>query len=199
MRILSDEEIRERHWDIPIIPDETTHNDRDFYRSEEYLRWWNEMPRNAKQLHQPKVIEKRIAGILRKGGTCNQFGLLSDSGTPMQDDVTIALRNDHKLTPVQRKIVGAQLRTQEEVLALMRSLVDEDDVVRIYTTLTEQAIATGEPRLLETWLKWMVGLPAQQINVTKTDVAKMLEVFADKAEREREEYVVVDGVEVTGG
>jgi hypothetical protein len=81
---------------------------------------------------------------------------------------------------------------------LMRSLVDEDDVVRIYSTLTEQAIATAEPKLLEVWLKYMVGLPAQQIDVKTTNVADVLRVIADQAEKNRQEYVVVDA-ETSGG
>lgn len=191
--MLSKEELRQRGWEQPPIPDDTEHNPREFYESEEYLSWYNGMEARGRHLHSPKMVEKRIAGLKRKGHFPSQFGLLTASGTHMQDDTTLSLRNDHSLTPTQRKIIGKQLRTQEEVLGYLRSLVSEEDVVRIYDTLTEQAIATGDSKLLEVWLKYLVGMPAQQINVTKTDVSKVLEIYAAQMDEERaQEYVVVD-------
>jgi hypothetical protein len=191
--VMTDDEIEQLRWEVPPLPDTVKWNEPDYYRSREYLQWYNGLDRAVRRLHSPKVVEARIEGLERKGHKAySRFGLLTDSGTHMMNDTELALRNDRTLTPQERRIIGKQLKTQQQVIDLMRSLVDEDDVVRIYSTLTEQAIATAEPKLLEVWLKYMVGLPAQQIDVKTTNVADVLRVIADQAEKNRQEYVVVD-------
>lgn len=190
--MMDKKQLKELNWVQPPVPEVTEFNPREFYFSEEYLEWFNNLDRVSQRLHQPKTIEKRAKGLMAKGASPSQFGLLTDSGTYTMSKTEISLRNTKGLTTTQRRIIGKQLETQEKVLAHLRSLVSSDDVERVYDTLTEQAVATGDAKLLDTWLRFMVGQPAQQINVTKVDVASVLEAYAARAEAEREEYRVVD-------
>lgn len=193
MNLLTEEEVQRRGWTQPKIPDETEHNERDFYRSDVYLSWYNEMDRRAQRLHGPAAVEKRAAALKAKNHNPDQFGLLTDSGTHLMNSTQLSLRSTQGLTPTQRRIIGKQLDTQEAVLRHMRSLVGSADVERMYDTLTEAAIASADPKLIETWMKFIVGMPAQQLTVTRVDVGEMLRNMADAYENATEaEYKVVD-------
>lgn len=199
MRLIGSEELRERRWEQPPVPAATEHNPREWYMSEEYLEWYNTMESRAQRLHRPATVEKRAAAMKLKGAHPDKFGLLpkNESGTTMQTEIQLSLRNTRSLTKAQRRIIGKQLETQEAVLAHMRSLVSSDDVERMYDTLTEQAIATGDAKLIEVWMKFMVGLPAQQINVTRFNLSQRLRDIADGYDERRPgdveaEYRVVD-------
>jgi len=193
MRLLTEEEVRRRGWTQPKIPDETEHNEPDFYRSEEYLTWYNEMDRRAQRLHGPAAVEKRAAGLKAKNHIPDQFGLLTDSGTHLLNSTQLSLRSTQGLTKTERRIIGKQLDTQESVLRHMRSLVSSADVERMYDTLTEVAIASADPKLIETWMKFIVGMPAQQLTVTRVDVGEMLRSMANAYEDAAEaEFKVID-------
>ena len=58
--VMTDDEIEQLRWEVPPLPDIVKWNEPDYYRSREYLQWYNGLDRAVRRLHSPKVVEARI-------------------------------------------------------------------------------------------------------------------------------------------